>query len=512
MSERFESRRFQSRNETEKQNRGGRQPEREHQGDVIDTDFLDARQIRRRQGHDALHEDVSQEHAGAGRDARKHAAFRQKLPHQARASGTKSRPQRHLPRPIRGAREQQVGDVGAADEQGQRHRTHEHPERALDVPCQPFLQRDQRDVLEAVARILGGEAIADDPHLSLRRGERHAPLEPADRTVNLGVPVRAVRRSVRYPDVRGVGILKARRRDPDDLDRRAVQQKCLSHRCFGAAEVRHRPAVTHDRRNERRRTVCLSGGRALLRRRRVPGREETSGGRRQTEHRKEVRRHTSQVAEPAASVDGRGHLVLAVGVRHDLEDRTLSLPVQKVRSRDVRVRSPDVGPQRFDRHDAIGVGIAEWLEQNRVHDGEHGGVRADAKREHRACAERESPAPPKTSCRVTDVADELVESAPDPGVPHVLLHLSHSAELHGGASPGVHFGEPGLHQILNATLDVVRKLAVQVLLHALSRRAERMAADHGYRPSSKISCTALVRRLQLAFSTASCRRPAVVSV
>ena len=113
---------------------------------------------------------------------------------------------------------------------------------------------------------------------------------------------------------------------------------------------------------------------------------------------------------------------------------------------------------------------------------------------------------------MTDVADELVESAPDPGVPHVLLHLSHPAELDGGASPGVHFGEPGLHQILDTALDVVRKLTVQVLFQALSLRAERMAADHGYFPSSKISCTALVRRLQLAFSTASCRRPALVSV
>ena len=192
--------------------------------------------------------------------------------------------------------------------------------------------------------------------------------------------------------------------------------------------------------------------------------------------------------------------------------RALSLPVQEIRTRDVRIRSPGVGPQRFDRHDAIGVRIAERLEQNCVHDGENGCVRADAEREHCAGAEREAPASPKTPYRVTDVADELVQSAPDPGIPHVLLHLSHSAELQSGASAGVHFGEAGLQQILDAALDVVRKLAVQVLLHALSLRAERMAADHGYIPSSKISCTAPVRRLQLAFSTASCRRPAVVSV
>ncbi len=64
---------------------------------------------------------------------------------------------------------------------------------------------------------------------------------------------------------------------------------------------------------------------------------------------------------------------------HDLFEQ-VRLPLEKVKLRDtVKVVGND-GRGHHKIHHAIGVGVGERLEQNRIHDREDGGVGSDAER------------------------------------------------------------------------------------------------------------------------------------
>ena len=78
-------------------------------------------------------------------NGRQQQAFGEQLANQAPPPGAERRADRDFPsRP--GAREQEVGDVRAGDEQHDQDRGGEHLQRAADVAHEQLLERDQTDV------------------------------------------------------------------------------------------------------------------------------------------------------------------------------------------------------------------------------------------------------------------------------------------------------------------------------------------------------------------------------
>ena len=81
-------------------------------------------------------------------DEREHEALEQQLPDDPPARGAHGGADGNLPRPVGRARQQQVGDVRAGDEQHEHdgaHHRHEHrPPAAADVPLGERFDADDR--------------------------------------------------------------------------------------------------------------------------------------------------------------------------------------------------------------------------------------------------------------------------------------------------------------------------------------------------------------------------------
>ena len=175
--------------------------------------------------------------------------------------------------------------------------------------------------------------------------------------------------------------------------------------------------------------------------------------------------------------------VFTVGDGHLLEHVVLRLPVEKVGTRHVLAGASGVGPERLDRDDALGVRVGERLQQDRIDHREDGDGGADAKREHRAGAQREAPAPDQAADRVADVEHERIQPSPDPRIPHLFLDLGHAAELDARLSPGFGFAQAVLHHVVDAAVQVVPQLAVEIPLQPVASPTEEIEDPrHGLFP------------------------------
>ena len=88
-----------------------------------------------------------------------HGAFRQQLPDDPGAAGAYREPQRDFGTPRAGARQQQVRDVRAADEQHQRNDGHDDEQRPRQLAPQFVETARRRYELDAIE--LDAEAAAD---------------------------------------------------------------------------------------------------------------------------------------------------------------------------------------------------------------------------------------------------------------------------------------------------------------------------------------------------------------
>ena len=79
------------------------------------------------------------------------------------------------------AREQQIADIHARDQQHEPDRAQQHPQDRPDITDQSFLERDER---RAIASVGLGIGVGESPHhsvqIGLRLRERDARLEPAN--------------------------------------------------------------------------------------------------------------------------------------------------------------------------------------------------------------------------------------------------------------------------------------------------------------------------------------------
>ena len=203
----------------------------------------------------------------AGR--RQHDTFREELPQQAAASGAERQPDRDLPPAGGGAREQQVRDIGAGDEQYQAHDGHEDQERRPELlanAAPPFGARVQYDLAlpkeSGEVRPDGGAGLADGLLVrdvrSLRRlRQGHARLPARHHVEPEGVLHREARRARSQPvacherneDIGRFADFDTEetfRGDTDHCERQSVQQHGPSGDRGIAAETRLPEPVADD--------------------------------------------------------------------------------------------------------------------------------------------------------------------------------------------------------------------------------------------------------------------------
>jgi hypothetical protein len=110
-------------------------------------------------------------------------AFREELRHQPSAAGSQRGAQGHFARPAGGAREFEVGHVGAGDEQHEEHRAEEHEDVLPSVRANQKLA-DRQGYKAAVLvgiRVLAGEARADGVDFGRGLRRRAARFQPTHR-------------------------------------------------------------------------------------------------------------------------------------------------------------------------------------------------------------------------------------------------------------------------------------------------------------------------------------------
>jgi hypothetical protein len=188
-------RQVQGRQRTEHDARDDRQPDRDQQDPFIDADFVDARQqmaaktdpehaLRIDRGELFHQIDARRADRGADRAAnqRQHEAFGENLADDPGAARADGEAHRELARAAGAPRQEQVGHVGAHDQQYHRHCNEKHPQRRPNGRDQFVDQRDQPKP-RLRQRLLGigprrTHRIADDVRFLVRRFERDAVAEP----------------------------------------------------------------------------------------------------------------------------------------------------------------------------------------------------------------------------------------------------------------------------------------------------------------------------------------------
>ena len=121
---------------------------------------------------------------GAAEQAEQHA-LGQQLADESLPARAERRADRDFLLPAGRAREQQIGDVGARDQQHERHRAEHDEHRDADVADDGLDERDDVDRERAVAFVFLANARGDRRHVVLRLRHRHARLQPRHQVVVL---------------------------------------------------------------------------------------------------------------------------------------------------------------------------------------------------------------------------------------------------------------------------------------------------------------------------------------
>ena len=221
----------------------GREPEqhaRQHRDDEgedhhrpVDPDLVAARQVADVHRHQGAHAEVGQEQPHHAAGQRDDDALGEELPEQALPRGAERGAHRDLLRPRRGAGQQQVGHVGAGDEEHEPHRAEKDEQGGPDIAG--GLEAQAGDVETPVRRVLVGviplELLGEGPHLALGLRHRHPGLHPR-REVEILVGAAVVGHLIgpehdRRPDLRVPveEVAEPARHDPDHLEALAVERQ-----------------------------------------------------------------------------------------------------------------------------------------------------------------------------------------------------------------------------------------------------------------------------------------------
>jgi hypothetical protein len=280
------------------------------------------------------------------------------------------------------ARQQQVGDVRAGDEQHECDSTHQRPEDGAKLRADDaFVERrdNGRNVLVGVL-VLALQLRGDVRELAARLLQAHAVgrasvahQEPRRAAL---LPERGGELGHRHPHFRRERPLHAFRHHADDGDRQRVDADGFSDDA-AIAGVAALPDAVADHHDRRRAGLIVFRTKASSERGLLPDDVEPVRG----------------------DVDAR--ILLGDGIvraevhaaveddRHSGECPARPLPVLEILQRHAEVAPPGVA--RVEHHDAVGIVERKPPEEDRIDNREHRAVGADAERERGDGGEREPP-------------------------------------------------------------------------------------------------------------------------
>ena len=372
--------------QAEEESRHHRHGESEQQDGRVDGDLVQARQLPRAEAHQQAHARLRQRQRQQTARDPEHEALEEDGCGQPSPAFAEGGPNGHLPVPRLGSHEEQVGDVGAGNQQQEAHGAQQDPQRRLDVAdhrltgeihhgAEPGVRQNRgRALVRKDRRQVRQQRLELGPHLP-RRGAvgdaRHAvDAEGAELHV---LAVEAERPPELHLLLRE---REAGRHHPDDFDARPVEiDDPPNHPRIGAEAGPPQVIAEHD---------DGRGARPI-----VPGPEAASEAGRSPQHVEERRGDA-----------GRGH---ALRVFRAGEARQL-FPVY----RDALQRPALLGVEEIERvghrqlvelrerrrgvaedHQPLRVGKRQRAQQHRVDDGEDGDVRPHAGRQSHQSEERE---------------------------------------------------------------------------------------------------------------------------
>ena len=214
--------------ETEQQPGGDGDGEREEQHGPVNVQRHEFADLRGQQVRQQRHSPERQHKSGKTAGAREQQAFDEQLPEQPPAAGAEREPHRDFLPPLRRTAEQEVGHVGAGDEQHDQHRPEQRRQRRADARSrQAFLQRHHGDAVARVAfGIFLGQSRGHAFQVAARRGKFNAGLQPPD-DIHARMPAARLRPRGLVPDRRPqldtTGKLERRGQDPHDRVAFAVE-------------------------------------------------------------------------------------------------------------------------------------------------------------------------------------------------------------------------------------------------------------------------------------------------
>jgi hypothetical protein len=388
---------------------GERRGHPEH--DDVDPHLLDARHARRQRRQERLQPEVAEQHAGDGAQQRQQHALGQQLAQHARAAGPEREPHGDLALPVGGAREQQVRDVRARDQQHEGDRAQQQHQRGAHVADHGLVQRLDRHALLGVrVRVLLGEPRGDRLDVGARLLHVDAGLQAAhhvDAGVVAAVVLAAdlVLQSQQRREDLGVppaGVHRLRHH-PDHRERVAAQDQRLANHLRIPSEAPLPEAFAQER-DAGRAGLLLLGPERAAEDRLLAERREHAGGDLPAVHALGLGR---RAAGPGARAQDE---VRAVEAHDRVEHLVLVAHVLQVRDREAHLGH--LLRPLGEEDQALRLRVRERPQQDRVDYAEDGGVRTDPQRQRRHRDEREAGRLPQRARREADVAPELFHGSP----------------------------------------------------------------------------------------------------
>jgi hypothetical protein len=376
--------------------------ERVDQHGRVDRHVGNRQQVRRQRAIDhADGPDRARDARGAA-NRRQHDALDEELPQQPAAARADRRSDGDLLLPCCRAREQQIGDVRASDQQHESDRAEQDEQRGLELRRHECLaERDQPRAPFPYFRELAAQARRDRRHLRLRLRQRHTVAQSADDGDHVVQPDLLLRIDhERCPDVAAGEHGERRGRDADDRVVNPVQRQRSADEPGIAAEP-PTPDSFSDHHDVRRTGTVVALG------------ECATGDWDQAEHRHQRRR--DRPSGELLRIADTAHREGPEADGGEPKRPGLLLPRQIIESGGGEAR--DVQRVVFLRHLHQPVRLLEWQrpQQDRVDDGEDGGVRADRERDGENYRSTEDRRAPQRADRISEIVRQHGDMLPRRG-------------------------------------------------------------------------------------------------
>ena len=218
-----------------------------------------------------------------------------------------------------------------------------------------------------------------------------------------------------------------------------------------------------------------------------------------------------RVAGKAEEREVAGHAIQRAAVALHLLDDT-----DRVRAR----AHPLVAGIRSDPDEAIGVGKRQRTQHDRIHDAEHGRIRADADGQNDGDAQREGRRLDQPPHAIPDVGPGALQQRQPARVTMSLARGVQSADRHGGAAARFLAIDTACHEVVGGQLEVGLEFVVEVHIAAAPLKHRHASlpglpqcVPHFTPPpvSPRTRPTMPVTRCQCAVSFASAARPRAAS-